>query len=190
MNMRRSLSSTVRLAITIVATVSGVAAAETSSCDLLTRDELAAAGFSVRGKPQLQTVTLRKGEHSAPTDIRSEVCFLSVEASGDRYGIYLSIDNFGEEISAAILDAWAKSLGESDTPGSESRIGNTTCETGSYEYTEAGEGKRIGTQRYVACDTIRGRRRVSLNLQAPEDKPALPTTETVKGLLDKAWLRL
>jgi hypothetical protein len=189
MNTRRTLSGTALL-LTITLTSAGGATAGTSSCDLLTRNELSAAGFSVRGNPQLQTVTLQKGEQMAPTDIHSEVCFLPVEATGDRHGIYLSIDTFGEEISAATLEAWAKSLGDYDTPGSETRIGNATCETGSYEYTEPREGKRIGTQHYVACETMRGRRRVSLNLQAPEDKPALPATETVKELLDKAWRRL
>jgi hypothetical protein len=188
MNTRRSLPCSVLLAI--IATASSISAAETSSCDLLTRDELATAGFSVRGKPQLQTVTLRKGEQSAPTDIRSEVCFLPVEATGDRYGIYLSVDAFGEEISAATLQTWAQSLGGYDTPRSETRIGNATCESGSYDYTEPRDGKRIGIQRYIACDTMRGKRRVSLNLQAPDDKPALPAAETVKALLDIASRRL
>jgi hypothetical protein len=178
------------LLLTIMASGAIAQAAEASSCDLLTRDELASAGFSVRGKPQLQTVTLRKGEQLAPTDIRSEVCFLPVEATGDRYGIYLSIDTFSEEISAETLQTWAKSLGNYDTPGNETRFGNASCESGSYDYTEAREGKRIGIQRYIACDTMRGKRRVSLNLQAPDDKPALPAAETVKELLDKAWRRL
>jgi hypothetical protein len=188
MNKRRSLASTALLAI--ITTGSSAWAAEGGSCDLLTRGELTAAGFSVHGKPQLQTVALHKGEQLAPTDIRSEVCFLPVESSGDRYGIYLSIDIFAEDISAATLEAWAKSLGDDVTPGSEMRLGDASCETGSYDYTEPLEGKRIGTQRYVACDAMRGKRRVSLNLQAPDDKPALPSPEVVKELLDRAWRRL
>jgi hypothetical protein len=176
------------LALTGVGTIA--AAAEKSPCDLLTRGELAGAGFSIRGKPQLQTISLRKGEQFAPTDIHSEVCFLPVEAAGDRYGVYISIDIFGEEISVPDLETWVKALAGDVASGSETQLGDVTCETGSYDYTEAHEGKRIGTQRYVACDALRGKRRVSLNLQAPEDKPALPSTEAVKALLDMAWRRL
>jgi hypothetical protein len=173
----------------VLLTAGSAAAGEGPSCDLLSRDELDAVGFRIHGKPQLQSVSLRKGEQLAPSDIRSEVCFLPVETTGDRYGVYLSVDNFAEEISVEALDAWAKSLG-SEVAGSETKLGNVTCETGSYDYTDAAEGRRIGTQRYVACDTLRGKRRVSLNLQAPDDKPALPAADVVRELLDKAWRRL
>jgi hypothetical protein len=189
MKASSSLSCAAMLALLPAAPV-GLAGDEGRSCNLLGREELAAAGFAVRGKPQLQTVKLQKGEHLAPTDIRSEVCFLPVESSGDRYGIYLSIDSFAEDISPATLAAWAKTLGGDDRPGTESTSGNISCETGSYPYTEPGAGKRIGTQSYVACDIIEGRRRVSVNLQAPEDKPALPAVEEVRTLLARAWRRL
>lgn len=188
MKICRSLVGTALLVI--FTTASCASAVEPSPCDLLTRDDLSASGFSVHGKPQLQTLTLSKGEQLAPTDIHSEVCFLPVDATGDRYGDYLSIDTFGEVISPAALEAWAKSLDDYVAPGGEIRIGDSTCETGSYDYTEAQEGKRIGTQRYVACDAMRGKRRVSLNLQAPDDRPALPAAEAVHELLEKAWRRL
>ena len=131
----------------------------------------------------------RRERPDAPVDTHTEICTFLAGRSGDRMGLQLTIETFGERVTPAQLSAWTALIMKDDPAYFSSiRVGDANCETGEFDLIDERTDAREGTQHYVSCDALEpfGNHRVNLYFQAPEFKALLPTPEEVKALLDKA----
>lgn len=158
-------------------------------CDLVDTADLAEMGFGIVRLPATDVLNLYKGQADAPVDTHTEICTFLAGRSGDRMGLQLTIETFGERVTPAQLSAWTALIMKDDPAYFSSiRVGDANCETGEFDLIDERTDVREGTQHYVSCDALEpfGNHRVNLYFQAPEFKALLPTPEEVKALLDKA----
>jgi hypothetical protein len=152
-------------------------------CDLVYTADLAETGFGIVRLPATDVLDLYQGEADAPVDTHTEICTFLAGHSGDRMGLQLPIETFGERVTPAQISAWT-ALIMNDDPAYyfATRVGDAYCEAGKFDLIDERTEAREGTQHFVSCEALEpfGNHRVNLYLLAPE----------FKALLDKATGRV
>lgn len=164
------------------------------ACTLMSDAEIVSLHLMTTGIPASSMRIIKKEESGAPADFLSEYCTFN---SGDeRQFLSVGVHTFAAPVTQEQLEAWeSSSSGADDTYSNvaKGKIGEATCETGQYDNSQAdASGKRKpATQYYTACDTLlQNRRRITVNLQVPDDQAALLPVEKLKELLDMAVKRI
>lgn len=162
-----------------------------TACPLLTAKDMASVGFEMTGRPRGNTFNVTPEQSGAPSDISAEICFYYSGIEGGRHSISVTVETFTNTKGIAEWLA-GKNAKTSSEGATLTRVGESTCESGRYQFASANGNDRGDKyeQRYMSCDHFDGHRHVIVGVDIPATEGKLPEATDVNRLLGAVVNRL
>ncbi len=182
------------LFVTLIACLASVSASAESVgiavCPFLVRDDLSMLGVDKNTSFADSDWDWKQTPSETPNaQVISNMCMVKINTPAGRVEVMLALDSFKGKVTEEQVGQWLKAKGDPEEGVTLITVGDSVCETGSYDLpSEASDGGIANVnQIYVACDKQVGTRHLALNIHVPEaSKGILPSPEQTKAILDKS----